>query len=82
MSSTLDLLFLGSGASAPVPELRCLVRPKKSPLGPCDVCLEAQSNPDSKNIRGCTSGKIVKQWDDGRRRCDALAHRDLFVVVS
>lgn len=82
MSSTLDLLFLGSGASAPVPELRCLVRPKKSPLGPCDVCLEAQSNPESKNIRGCTSGVIVKQWDDGRRRCDALAHRDLFGVVS
>ncbi|KAG7571055.1 hypothetical protein FFLO_01019 [Filobasidium floriforme] len=67
MSSTLDLLFLGSGASAPVPELRCLVRPKKSPLGPCNVCLEAQSNPVSKNIRGCTSGVIVKQWDDGRR---------------
>ncbi|GAA5882288.1 hypothetical protein JCM3774_003357 [Rhodotorula dairenensis] len=51
-NDTLSFIFLGTGCSSAVPDLRCYVRPDKR----CPACADAFADPlHSKNVRGNTS---------------------------
>lgn len=86
MSSTLELIVLGSGPSGGLPQLGCLTRPSDAPYERCRCCESTREETADdiaaggrKNRRGNTSCVVRKTWDDGTQRygicalaCDCL----------
>lgn len=71
-SAGVELIFLGTGCSASLPQIACLTAPPDQK--PCRTCLSSLHPEGKKNIRRNTSAVFRVKDKHGKKMCVAVAH--------